>query len=294
MSSIRALSSGLVVASVILAGCVPSKPAAPVPPPVDSETLKKQADFAKTEAFYYDLQQQNFQEISCSIDVSLVDTLVQQMRAYLERVSNDKVSISDTLASYRLIYDKVSGLHIDDPTMDLTIKPGTKPADPDKVKLGKKKMEDGFKALIATSDAAILTIVHFEESSKPEDFDILYVNMTTDGYQMSFKSKKTGVQETSSLAGGIYEGKYSFPDGGQSTRTVHSKKLEDGKLLSVDAVDDGSGVMGKSSTTTTIAYQTLGAIYFPAKVETQARVDAFQTSHQSITIDYIFNKCAVK
>lgn len=296
MPFIRALGMGLLASCALLAGCEPAKPLVSLtaaPPPADAETLKKQADFTKTEAFYYDITQQNFQEITCNIDVSIADNLVQQMRTYLERMSDDKATLSDTLASYRLTYKKAGGLHIDDPTLDLTMKPGTKPVDPAKVELGKNKLQEGFKALIAGSDASIGLIMHFEEPSTPSDYDIIYVNLTPDGYEMSFKSKKSGIQETSSLAGTTYDGKYFSPDGSQSTRIAHSRKLEDGKLLLTDVSDAGSGVMGKSSAVTAVTYQTIGAIYFPAKVEIQASVDSIQT-HQSVTTDFTFSDCAIK
>src|ERR1700749_4054576 len=129
------MSSRFILPSAIaclLAACASSpKPATAVTAPVDPATQRWQT-YERMEGAYYLLDKQDFSQLSCHIDVPVADKFVQQLRVSMAHVA-DKIDFTDTLSSYRLTYSKLTGLHIEDPTIDVQVKPGVQIPDPAKV-----------------------------------------------------------------------------------------------------------------------------------------------------------------
>lgn len=283
--------------TIVLMGCAPapSKPVVAVKAaPVDPEAQKRQAEYDKVSDRYYQIDQQQFKRISCTIDAPALDSMVQGIRSYLTRLLGDKVEITDTLADYKLTYTPDTGLHIDDPTVDLIVKPGTQMADPAKVSDGREKLVTGFKAMAAGMDSEINNVLHILESDKHEDFDILYVNETQDGYNVSYMDRKSKTQVTVSATADAATVKASTPDGGQVITLMHFSKMADGKLLMSDLTEDVNSAMGKTHSVMNVGYQVLGGVTFPATMDIKADMEMLQMSHQQISMDASMKSCSIE
>ena len=242
---------------------------------------------------YYQLDKQGFGAISCDIDVPFADKFLQQIRTAMIPLG-DKVKVTDTLATYHLTYSKLDGLHITDPGVDVVVKPGFKPADPARLEEGRQRIVSGFNTMAAGSDAEITAAFKLFESPKSDDYEILYVHETPDGYSVSYRDKKSGAQMTDQLVGRQLDGKASQTTTNMSYR-VEFSSMSDGKLLMKDmTMDEDQAQMMRSHAIITMDYQLLGAVTFPKHIGTKTSIDAMQATHQDVDIGIDFQNCKIQ
>lgn len=279
-----------IFAVLVLAACA-SKPAVA---PVDPEVERKQQLFHHMTDHYYAVDKQDFKQISCQVRVPILDQMVGQVRGYLTTVSND-ISVTDTLSGYRMTYTPNGGLQVSDPTVDIVIKPTAKLADPAKVQDGRAKLKAGIQAIIAGTDQQIHGILQILESDKKDDFDILYINETPDGYSMGYQTKTAPIaQVVSELKGNVLTMKTTAGAGVTSDSTMHFDAMPDGRLLMRSDEEHVNQPMMQSVATIKVEYQVVGGVTFPARLLTQLSMDALQSTHQDVTAEIDLHDCSIE
>lgn len=287
-----------ILGAFLVAGCASSgtqqAPApAPVAPKVDPEAEARWQAMKKQEQRFYMLDQQKFTSISCKVDAQLLDNLMQVMHASLAPLG-DKVKVTDTLADYRLTYSSGTGLHMDDPTLQITSKPGITLPDPARFDDGVKKLTTAFASMVSGLDTELAAVFSIMQSSRQGDYDVLYVNETADGFSASMMDKKSGGPLTIALAGHTLTTKGSSGVGASMNAVSEYDPLPSGKLLlreiTVD-IDQSSTTIHAQSVPT---YQRLGDVTFPSHLSVKGSITALQATHQDIDMEMDISGCTVR
>ena len=276
----------------LLAACASSpKPATAVTAPVDPATQRWQT-YERMEGAYYLLDKQDFSQLSCHIDVPVADKFVQQLRVSMAHVA-DKIDFTDTLSSYRLTYSKLTGLHIEDPTIDVQVKPGVQIPDPAKVEKGRTEIHDGFSHLIQGVDAEITGLLSLLESGKPQDIDVQSIRETPGGYEFSMLDKRSNMQMTGTRSGMNLDTKFNSP-AGDTTSTETLMALPDGKLVpKTIVIDTKQQQLVDSHVSVSMDYQPVGGLTFPSRIAVQATTQSLNTTQMNTTFDIAFTDCTL-
>jgi len=272
----------------------PAVSTAPAAPAIDPEAEKKWQAFLHAGSRYYQLDKQDFTSVTCKVSSPLADNLVQQIRNIMVQLG-DSITVTDTLDSYRATYSRSGGLHFDDPTLDIVVKPGAKVADQAKIDDGRAKIRQGFATLIKSLDTQVGLVVETLESAKRGAYDIYYVNETDGGYTLSYKDTRNGAQITGEQSGHQLKLKVTAVSGGVVDYSMDFDSMPDGKLLMRTLTEDAQQQqLMKSHSVMNLEYQSVGGITFPQHLSTHASIDQFQTSHQDVTMEIGLQNCTLK
>lgn len=296
-----------VLAGAIVSGCAsaPSTTAVPlttnaaptVAPqpagkPTDPEAEARWQMYRKEEQRMYLLDQQKFGSVSCKLDATSLDGLVKMVHDVIGPAA-DKVTVKDTLADYSLSYSPTSLLHINDPTLQISPKPGVTLTDQAKFDDGSKKISTAFNSLVSGLDTELSALFSMMESSRQPDYDIVYINETPGGFHVSSIDHKSGAPTTLELDGHTLTTKSGVGTSNSVTSVIQFNALPSGKLLvneiTVDIAQTGSLIHAEAVPT----FQKLGDLEFPRHLSVKGTIDALQLSHQDVTMEIDLNDCTV-
>lgn len=285
-----------VLAGIIVSGCAsapaPTQVSKSTVAPADPEAEARWQLFKKQEQRLYLLDQQKFNSVSCKLDVTTLDNLMQMMRNAMAPAA-DKVSMKDTLDDYSLSFSPVTLLSINDPTLQISLKPGATIPDPAKFDDGMKKINSSFRSLVGGVDTELTAVFSLLEGAKQADYDIVYINETADGFKLSTMDRKSGALVTTELAGRSLTTQVGVGTANSMTSVTEYDAMPSGKLL-IKAVTVDMNQAGVVIHVRLVpSFQKLGELEFPRHVSVKGTIDALQTSHQDVTMEIDLSGCAL-
>lgn len=245
--------------------------------------------FLKVKDRFYYLDRQEFNEISCMIDVPLMRNVIKQMNDQLAPVK-ENVEIRDDLSLFRLTFRPESGLSYSDPQFDITVKSMEGVADPERAKEGIRMMKMGFNQQVLGVKNILDGLFDDYQYPKREKYKNLAVTAGKDSLTAEYthENRKT----TESYSGNVIE----IIQIGSSDKIESNQKyipLADGKLIFNQGIASIRQPSGDMEVDISIDYQNIENIIFPEKIQTSFQ-QTIQSITQSGTIDINLIKCKLK
>lgn len=238
---------------------------------------------------YYYLDKQQFNEISCVIEVPLMANIIEQIKKQLDPLQ-EKVEIRENLSNFVLTYSPKTGLSFSDPEFNIILKSKEGIADPERVNNGIGMMKTGFKQQVDGVKIVLRGI--FDDYCYPqkEKYKDLVVTKNIGGFIVKYIRENSNVTEN--YLGNTIE---TFQDGTIAKIKATQKYLatSDNKLI----LEEGSAVItqpsGTIKTDFEIEYQEVENIVFPKKIKALFEQN-IQTISQKGTIDINLKYCELK
>ena len=142
---------------------------------------------------YYYIDKQQFGEISCVIDVPLMNKLIEQIKNQIAHLK-DKVEIRENLSSFSLTYSPTLGLTFSDPEFDVIVINTEGLADPERVRQGIDMMKNGFNMQVAGVKDILTGLFDDYYHPKKENYKDLTVTKNKDGYFVKYVSGSSNIQ----------------------------------------------------------------------------------------------------
>ena len=245
--------------------------------------------FIELKERYYYLDKQQFNEISCIVEVPLIVNLIEQIKKQLAPLK-ENVEIRENPSTFVLTYSPQSGLSFSDPEFDIILKNKEGIADPERVNNGINMMKNGFKMQVDGVKSILKGL--FEDYSYPqkEKYKDLVVTKNREGYIVKYTKENNKYTET-------YRGNTinTFQEGGntkiKSTQkyvTTINKKFILGKGIASINQPAGNVKMDIS-----IEYQDIGNIVFPKNIKSIFE-QTIQSISQKGTFDIALKNCEIK
>jgi hypothetical protein len=245
--------------------------------------------FIKLKERYYYLDKQQFNEISCIVEVPLIVNLIEQIKKQLAPLQ-EKVEIRENLSTFVLTYSPQSGLSFTDPEFDIILKNKGGIADPERVNNGINMMKNGFKMQVDGVKSILKGL--FDDYSYPqkEKYKDLVVTKNREGFIVKYTKENNKFTET------YHENTINTSQEGGSTKikstqkyvTTINKKLILGKGSASINQPAGNVKMDIS-----IEYQDIGNIVFPKNIKSIFE-QTIQSISQKGTFDIVLKKCETK
>jgi len=236
--------------------------------------------------FYY-LDKQNFNNISCDVEVSTISNNLAQLRAQLKPLE-DRIKIVENLSDFRISFTRENGLEISMPSFDVKLISEEGIADRERVEAGIQMMKDGMRYQI---DGAAQTIEGlFEEYSSPREGSINIKKMTREKDGVHILYEKDGAEVTKIYSGNTL--KLSAIDSMHEVRSEETFEKAGGKLIVKSAtaqVKQGPNTIGHDMS---VEYQSIRSVVFPAKVTSRSTIIT-QDARQEGLFDIRFVNCRV-
>ncbi len=236
--------------------------------------------FLKLKDRYYYLDKQQFDKISCVIEVPLMANLIEQIKKQLAPLQ-EKVEIIENLSSFALTYSPKSGLSFSDPEFDIILKNKEGIADPEKVEKGIGMMKNGFKMQVDGIKNILSGIFDDYCYPRQENYKDLVVTKNREGFIVKYIRENSNVTEN--YLGNTIK---TFQDGISAKINAAQKYFatSNNKLI----LKQGSALItqptGTIKTDFEIEYQEIENIVFPKKIKTLFEQN-IQTISQKGTVD---------
>ncbi len=246
-------------------------------------------NYLKLKERYYYLDKQQFDEISCVIEVPLMANLIEQIKKQIAPL-NGKVDIRENLSSFVLTYSPKSGLCFSDPEFDIILKEKEGIADPEKVENGIGMMKNGFKMQVDGVKNVLTGI--FDDYCYPqkEKYKDLVVTENNGRFIVKYIREKSNVTEN--YLGNTIE---TSQDGivAKINATQQYLATSDNKLILKEESVLITQPAGTIKTDFKIEYQEVENIVFPKNIKAIFEQN-IQTISQKGTIDISLINCQIE
>ena len=235
---------------------------------------------------FYTLDQQEFESVSCNIEVPMINNLLSQLYTRFSDV-RDKIVIKEDLKKFSLIYRKSGELTINYPTFEIRIISEEEVADPIKVRSGIEMINTGFKIAIEGAVSQIKSI--FEELGMPkrDQYKIEEVKNDNSVYTVKYEKHNSHFTE-------IYSDNQRKVIGvgndGKMSSSENYEKAPNGKLVLRNAHVTVDAPMSKTEMDISISYEELKTVYFPTHISSHFN-QSLQTVRQEGQTDIFLKNC---
>ena len=239
---------------------------------------------------YYYIDQQAFSQITCNIEAQPLRSSAEQIRQQLSGLT-DKIRMTETLDSYRLIFDKKDGLSFKDPTVSIDILSEKGMADPAKVKRGVGEIVDGFNREVQGVDTQLKGLFDGYETTKQGDIAVDAVEITSDGAVLKYR--KDGGSVTDTIRGAGAHTVQTLPGG--SVTVDSSYKSVTGDKLILDGFDMKlDQPLQTISMHGSITYQSLDRVMFPDEITEHGTIENGQAIQTNFLMTIKLMSCQLR
>ena len=247
-------------------------------------------NYLKYKDRFYNLDKQEFNSISCNIDVPLINDLVKQMHAKFDS-RKDRFKIKENAADFKLVYGKKEGLNIDSPKLDIKIISEGGMVDPDRVRKGIEMVKTGFNQAI--KDTITTLQGFFEEIKIPKkgQFKIKEIHGSKAAYAAKYETDDSNITE-------IYSNNQRklmriFKNGSEVISVEDYKNIAGNKLLLTGIQTNIKDTASSIETNVTISYENIKGVLFPSRLEDHYK-QSVQNVKQEGQIDIYLKNCTLR
>lgn len=219
--------------------------------------------FIKAKEDYYYLDKQNFNNISCNIDVPLMNNLMSQIESQAEPIKSN-IILKENLRDFEIIFQKNSGLRFVKPIFTFQLIAEKDIADPSKVRKGIKMMEDGFQDQV---DGVVMTLTGvFDTYTFPQKEQYNNINVLEENNAITASYSKAGSETVETIFGKTIKGIQKF---GESSFTYKAdfENIFGNKLLLSNLNGTLIQPIGAVKTAIFIKYGQIDEIIFPTTIK---------------------------
>lgn len=236
---------------------------------------------------FYTLDQQEFESVSCNIEVPMINNLLRQLYTQFSD-ARDKIVIKEDLKKFSLIYRKSGGLTINDPTFEIRIISEEEVADPIKVRSGIEMINTGFKIAIEGAVSQIKSIFEVLEMPKKDQYKMEEVKNDNNVYTVKYEKDNSHFTE-------IYSDNQRKVTGvdsndGKMSSSENYEKAPNGQLVLRNAHVTVDAPMSKIEMDISISYEELKTVYFPTHIASHFN-QYIQTVRQEGQTDIFLKNC---
>jgi len=258
---------------------------ASIPLKSDADNWNKYLQLANR---FYRLDEQNFNSISCKIEVSQIENQIKPAIELVSKSAQGKIEIKENLADFSLTYSKNGGVSIFYPSLDVKIISEEEMADPVKVKKGLEMMKDGFKQEIDGTATTLKELFEEYESPKKSKYKIKEVKEYEKTYMAKYEYENSNYIETCSNNQCKVKQTNSFGIEGSSVNNY--KNIADNKLLLTDAhVTMTSNTMGNMEMNVKVDYEKVKDVVFPTQYEVHVKQSSQASNLEGTVVIYLKN-----
>jgi len=239
---------------------------------------------------FYDLNKQEFSNISCNIDVPATNALVKQLRTEIEPMK-DKVEIKENLSDFRLNYSKPNKVNISYPSFDIVIISEEGMADPAKVKKGIEQVKAGIKQQLEGYGMQLQGILEGFDSSQKSKYKIKEIKDDGKSYKAAYE--KDGSNFTETYSHNQRKVKQTSKNGDEITSTEDYKDIANNKLLLTNAQANIKNAMGNMEMNMKLSYEEIKAVLFPTHINGHFK-QTMQTIKQEGEFDIYLKSCTLR
>ncbi len=240
---------------------------------------------------FYNLDKQEFNNISCTIEVPVTKNQVKQLHAQFEPVK-DKLEIKENLANFSLTYSKNEGLTISYPSFDIKIISKEGMADPAKVEKRIETVKSGFKQQIEGAVMQLQGLFEGFETPKKSQYKITEIKDDKATYTVKYEKDSSNFTETYSH--NQRKVMQIAKNGDEKISSVENyKNIANNKLLLTDAQATINNTMGNIEMNMTISYEKVKDVLFPTRIESRFK-QSIQTIKQEGQIDIYLKNCTLR
>jgi hypothetical protein len=241
---------------------------------------------------YYTLNQQDFESVSCHIDVPLINNLLGQMRSQLKQIGAN-MAITDDLASFSFTYSKQKGLVIHQPSLDVRIISEKGIKDRAKVKKGIDMFKTGFGQTIEGVAQQLEGFFEGFGYEVPRGKDYRIEEIRNDNGIYTVKYEKDHSSFTEIYSGNQRKVTQIGADGAKISSVENYDKTADDKLVLTGAHIVMDQPQLKMEADMTVSYQRVKNLTFPAHIMTRAK-QSIQTIKTEGQFDIYLENCTMR
>lgn len=239
---------------------------------------------------FYDLNKQEFSNISCTIDVPATNNLVKQLRMQFEPMK-DKIEIKENLSDFRLNYSNPNKVNISYPSFDIVIISEEGIADPAKFKKGLEQIKIGIEQQLEGVGMQLTGILEGFDSSQKSKYKIKEIK--DDGKSYKAVYEKDGSNFTETYSHNQRKVKQISKNGDEITSTENYKNIANNKLLLTDAQANIKNSMSNMEMNMKLSYEEIKAVLFPTHINGYFKL-TMQTIKQEGEFEIYLKSCTLR
>ncbi len=221
--------------------------------------------FREVKDQYYQLDKQDFNEITCLVEVPLMSNLIEQIKNQLVPLQG-KIECQANLSLFTLTYNHNVGLIFTRPVFELELKTNEGVRDVAKAKSGLDMARQGFRQHVDGTMVTLEGIFDAYIIPKEKEFKNIKATSITDK-EISVTYTKDGVDVHEIYSGNTINGKYKNILGETTYKLTYDTNAND-KFMLRNATTIISQPIIKMKASSSISYQKLDELYFPKQVKT--------------------------
>ena len=219
---------------------------------------------ASLKAFYF-FGEEDFKSFTCALEVDVLDMLVKGVGEQFAAAKLPFV-ITENTDSFQVTFSKkTDDATFVEPTLSVTLKPGSQVADPDQVKAGIQQIEAGYKGAVVGAVQIVRGAFDEYEQSRFSKYSEVGFKAHKSGYDATFTKDGAKVQE--SFDGGVRRMVFEMDGQTITSKTKYKRQGDKGLLVSEAELIPGPG----TRLILTFDYQTVKGLLLPKTLRVHSR-----------------------
>jgi hypothetical protein len=247
-------------------------------------------NYLKATDRFYNLDKQDFNNISCNIEVPVTNNQIKQLHEQFEPVK-DKIEFKENLVDFSLTYIKNKGLNIKYPSYDIKIISEKGIADPAKVKKGIEMVKTSIKQQIEGEATTLQGLFEGYETPKESQYKIKEIK--DDKATYTAKYEKEGYDFTEIYSQNQLKVKQISKNGDEISSVENYNNNAGSKLLFTDGQVIMNTAMSHIEMNMTVSYEKVKEVLFPSHIEAHFK-QTIQTFKQEGQIDIYLKNCTLR
>ncbi|MGB0588650.1 MAG: hypothetical protein ACPGU1_03125 [Myxococcota bacterium] len=219
---------------------------------------------ASLKSFYF-FGEEPFESFTCGLKVDVVEMLIKGLEEQF-KAANLPLVITENIDTFQVTFTrKTDDATFVEPSLSVTIKPGSEVKDPAQIEAGVQQIEAGFKGAVVGAVQIVRGAFDEYEQSRFAKYSDVRFKANDSGYDATFTKDGAVVQE--SFSGKVR--RMTFQMGGQTVTSKSSYKRhgEKGLLVSEAELIPGPGTRLSIS----FEYQTVQGLLIPKTLRVHSR-----------------------
>ena len=237
---------------------------------------------------YYYLDKQQFNEISCVVEVPLMANLIEQIKKQFGSLEK-QIEIKENLSGFVLTYNRKTGLSFSDPEFDIILKSKEGIPDPEKAEDGIGMMKTGFKKHVTGVKNILKGLFDDYSYPKQENYKDLIVTKNNDAFIAKYfrqNSKFTEAYSGNTIDVSKEANSFAIRSTQNYVTTLNKKLIIGNGSASINQPT------GNMKMDLSIEYQQIGNIVFPKKIKAIFE-QTIQSISQKGTFDILLKNCQI-
>ena len=232
---------------------------------------------------YYSLENQRIESVTCRVALSTLDP--GKFREQLEPFG-DKLVLYENLSDFKVTYSRKDGITFVEPHFDAVLISTEGAADPNRVEVGVKMINEGARMQIQGAMETIKALLDDFVPPKREALADVQVSSSEGTTTVKYRKGETTYHE-------VYVGKNKktvTKTSGIETEASEELMELDGKLATAKGtirLQQGGNIMNM---TVAVQYQDLGSLFFPSVLDQQIQMSG-PNLKQEVTMSISFTDC---